>query len=59
MITHKAPTTTAADDIYYDFSLNQLTVMCMTRGERRLINTLCQKESAKSKPDGQTGLHSA
>ena len=29
--------------------LNQLTVMCTTRGERRLISIECQKECVESK----------
>ena len=37
---------------------NQLTVMCTTRGERRLISIGCQKEFVESKLDGQTDLHS-
>ena len=32
---------------------NQLTVMCLTRGERRLISIRCQKECEESKLDGQ------
>ena len=37
---------------------NQLTVMCTTHGERRLISIRCQKECLESKLDGQTGPHS-
>ena len=38
--------------------MNQLTVMCTTRGERRLISIRCQKECVESKYDGQTDTHS-
>ena len=41
-----------------NLKLNQRTVMCMTRGERRLICIKCQKESVESKLDEQTDLHS-
>ena len=34
--------------------LNQLTVMCTTHGERRLISIWCQKECLESKLDRQT-----
>ena len=36
----------------------QLTVMCMTRGEHRLISIQCQKECVESKLDGQPDVHS-
>ena len=39
---------------YYD----QLTVMCTTRGERRLISIRCQMEFVESRSDGHTGSHS-
>ena len=37
---------------------NQLTVMCTTRGERRLIRIRCQKECVESILNGQTDSHS-
>ena len=36
---------------------NQLTVMCTTHGERKLISIQCQNEFLKSKLDGQTDSH--
>ena len=37
--------------------LNQLTVMCTTRGEKRLISVQFQKECVESKLDGQMDSH--
>ena len=37
---------------------NRLTVMCTTRGERRLISIRYQKEFVESKLDRQTDSHS-
>ena len=35
-----------------------MSVMCTTRGDRRLISNRCQKECVESKIDGQTDSHS-